>query len=181
MKVKNGSVATAVSRTLNDATYASVMSEINETVIELDEHTVTMADEASTVGYGGSSILTFPAGNILVLGATANLTLRATTSGINADWDGDFGIGSVTASNNATLSSTEQNVIPTTATPQAASSRTTAKGGSTAVAFLDGTSTAASLFLNILVDDADHDIGGTACDILASGKVKVFWINLGDY
>jgi hypothetical protein len=37
------------------------------------------------------------------------------------------------------------------------------------------------VFLNILVDDADHDITGTAANIEATGTITLYWINLGDY
>ena len=121
-----------------------------------------------------------PAGNIVVLGAVSDLALTLSAAGVNADWDGDFGVGTVTASNNATLSSTEQNIIPTTATPQAVSSATTADGESTAVAVIDGTATAADIYLNFLVDDADHDVTSTPTNIVVNGTLKLFWMNLGD-
>lgn len=146
-----------------------------------DDVAVTMADEAGVVGYGGLKIMDFAAGAILVLGAVADLDLTKSSAGINDTWDGDFGVGTVTASNNATLASTEQNIIPTTATPQAVSGATTANGQSTGVAFLDGTSTAVDVYLNFLVDDADHDITGTAANIIVNGTLTIWAINLGDY
>lgn len=144
-----------------------------------------LVDEAGVVAYVGKKIYDFPAGNILIFGATADLTVGKSSAGVNADWDGDFSLGTVTASNNATLSSTEQNIIPTTPTPQATgtgnAATTTAKGINTAaIAPLDGTATAIDLYLNLLVDDADHDVTGTACNLLLTGTVTVTWCNLGD-
>lgn len=110
----------------------------------------------------------------------ADLTVEKSSAGVNDDFDGDFAVGTVTASNNNTLASTEANVIPSTATPQATSGATTAKGVSTGVVTLDGTGTAVDLFLNFLVDDSDHDVGGTACDLIVNGTITVTWINLGD-
>lgn len=142
---------------------------------------VVLADNAGVVAYGGLKIYDFPQGNILVLGAVADVDLTKSSAGVNTNWDGDMGVGSVTATSDATLASTEQNIIPTTSTPQASSGATTANGVSTAVAFLDGTSTAADLYFNLLVDDADHDVTGTACNLILNGTMTVAWLNLGDF
>jgi sucrose-6-phosphate hydrolase SacC (GH32 family) len=142
---------------------------------------VTLADAAGAIAYGGLNFADLPAGAIVVMGATANLAVTKSAAGVNADWDGDFSIGTVTASNNASLATTEANIIASTATPQAAAGATTAKGRSTAAVYLDGTSTAVELFLNFLVDDADHDVTTTATNLILNGTVTVLWANLGDY
>lgn len=155
----------------------------HQTVLTLTNTPVVLADEAGVVAYGGLKIYDFPAGAILFLGAVASLALTKSSAGVNDNWDGDIGLGTVTASNNATLSSTEQNLIPTTATPQAVAGATTGHSESTsteAATVLDGTSTAIDAFLNILVDDADHDVGGTPCNIIANGTITITWSNLGD-
>jgi len=156
---------------------------IRKTVFTFTDAEVTMADEAGVVAYGGLKIYDMPAGAILFFGATADLDVTLTAAGINADWDGDFGIGTVTASNNATLATTEQNILPTTATPQASGSATTANGQSTATenAVIDGTSTAVDVYVNFLVDDADHDITSTPTNLVLNGTVTILWVNLGDY
>lgn len=156
-----------------------------QTIFTFAATPIALVDEAGVVAYKGTKIYDFPAGNILIFGATADLVVGKSSAGVNADWDGDFSLGTVTASNNATLSSTEQNIIPTTATPQATgvgnAATTTAKGINTAaIAPLDGTATAIDAYLNFLVDDADHDVTGTACNLLLTGTVKITWINLGD-
>lgn len=151
---------------------------VKRTTITLSSYPITMTDEAGVVAYGGSKIYDMPAGNILIFGATADLSILKSGSGINADFDGDFGLGTVTASNNATLSSTEQNIIPTTATPQAVAGATTAKGINTAaIAPLDGTATAVDIYLNALIDDADQNGGGT---LYFTGTITITWMNLGD-
>lgn len=150
------------------------------TTFTFENMTVTMADEAGVVLHGGQQLYDFPAGAIKFIGAIADLDLLG-TGNVVASWDGDFGVGTVTASNNATLATTEQNIIPTTATPQADTSKvTTANGFSTAAedVTIDGTSTAVDLFLNFLVDDADHNGGGIT---VTAGTLKVYWILLGDY
>lgn len=154
---------------------------VHRTILTLTNVAVTLADNAGVVAYGGLKVYDFPAGSIMVLGAVADLDVTKSSAGVNADWDGDFGIGTVTASNNNSLSSTEQNILPTTATPQASAGATTANGLNTAAAFLDGTGTAADAYLNVLVDDADHDVTGTACNLIFNGTITLTWVNLGDY
>lgn len=150
------------------------------TVFTFDDMTVTMTDEAGVVLYGGQKLYDFPNGVIKFIGAVADLDLLG-TGNVAASWDGDFGVGTTTAGNNNALATTEQNVIPTTATPQASTAKvTTANGFSTATedASVDGTSTAVGLYLNFLVDDADHNGGGIT---VTSGTLKVYWILMGDY
>ena len=156
---------------------------IHQSVITLTAHTIALTDAAGVVAHLGSKIYDFPAGAILILGATLNIVTTKSSAGVNADWDSDVALGTVVASNNSTLSSTEQNIIPTTATPQASSSTSTFVGQSTASenAVLDGTSTAVDCYLNVLVDDADHDVTGTACNFIFNGTVTLSWVNLGDY
>lgn len=152
--------------------------------LTLTNAVVALTDEAGVVAYGGVKVADFPAGAVCIIGATANLALTKSSAGVNADWDGDFAIGTATAGNDASLSGTEANVIPSTATPQAVSGATTAKGQTTTAlsgTIVDGTATAVDLYLNVLVDDADHDVGGTACNILATGTIDITYAMLGDY
>lgn len=153
---------------------------VHHTQFTLTNVNIAITLEASVVGYGGLKIYDMPSGAIYVVGATANLTCARVGTGLAEAYDGDFGVGTVTASNNNSLSSTEQNIIPTTATPQAVAGATTAKGQSTATenAVIDGTSTAMDVYLNFLVDLAD--ISATDA-ITVNGTINLFWINLGDY
>lgn len=110
---------------------------LRQTVFTFTNFEVTMTDEAGVVAYGGKKIYDFPNGVIDILGACSDLDITKSGAGINADFDGDFGVGTATASNNATLTGTEQNVIPSTATPQAVAGVTTADGiGVTAITAL---------------------------------------------
>lgn len=159
------------------------VSSVQKTVLRFTDVALPLVDQAGVVAYGGLKVYDFPEGQVCVLGAVADLAVTKSSAGVNNDWDGDFGLGTVTASNNATLSSTEQNLIPTTATPQATSGATTAKGASTATesgTVLDGRATAADVFLNFLVDDTDHDVTTTPCNLILNGTVTLHWINLGD-
>ena len=155
----------------------------NKTTFTFTDFAAALTDEAGVVAYSGNKIYDCPAGVIQFIGAVADLDLTLSAAGVNADWDGDFAIGTVTASNNGTLASTEQNILPTTATPQASGSATTANGFSTASENInvDGTSTAVDVYLNFLVDDADHDVTSTPTNIIVNGTITLFWRNLGDY
>lgn len=155
----------------------------HKTTLLLKDQTVTLADEAGVIAHGGQKVFDFPAGAILIEGVTTDLDITKSSAGVNADWDGDYSVGSVTASNNNTLTTTEDEMLPSTATPQASSSATTADGQSTAAenVVVDGTSTDADAFLNFLVDDADHNVAGTPCNLIVNGTITIHWRNLGDY
>lgn len=145
---------------------------------------VTLADEAGVVAYGGLKFCDMQAGAIIFLGAVSDLDVTKSSAGVNDDWDGDFAIGTVTASNNNTLTGTEASILPSTATPQASGGATTANGQSTLTqsgTVVDGTSTAVDVYINFLVDDADHNVTGTACNLILNGTVTLLYANLGDY
>lgn len=156
---------------------------LRRTVLRFKDVSFALTDAAGVVAYSGKKVYDFPEGAVLFLGAEADLALTKSSAGVNADWDGDFSVGTATASNNNTLSSTEANLIPSTATPQATDGATTAKGVSTsteAAKILDGTSAALDAYLNFLVDDADHDVTGTPCNLVVNGTLTLLWINTGD-
>lgn len=153
---------------------------LNKTTVTFTDVVIPLADAAGVVAYGGLKFFDAPAGLLHVLGAVANLAVTKSSTGVIDAFDGDFAVGTVTASNNNTLSSTEANIIPSTATPQAVAGATTAKGVSTAAATLDGTDTAVDMFLNFLVDDTDHDVTGTPANLIVNGTIVVHWVNLGD-
>lgn len=156
---------------------------VHKTVVTFLNTTIALTDEAGVVAYGGLKFYDMPEGHVCVIGAVTDLNLTKSSAGVNDDWDGDFSVGTVTASNNATLTSTEANIIPSTATPQAVAGATTADGQSTSTecpAYFDGTATATDIYINFLVDDTDHNVGGTACNLILNGTLTLTWINLGD-
>lgn len=156
---------------------------IHFTKFTLTDLEVALTDVAATVAHGSHKLYDFPAGAILILGAVADLDVTKSSAGVNDTWDGDFGLGTAAAAGDATLTSTEDDILPTTATPQAVSGATTANGQSTASENVvhDGTTTAKDLYLNVLVDDADHNVGATACNLIFNGTINVAWVLLGDY
>lgn len=155
---------------------------VHRTTLRLTSKAIALADAAGVVAYAGLKIYDFPEGNIVILDAIANLTVGKSSAGVIDAWDGDFSVGTVTASNNATLSSTEQDIIPTTATPQAVAGDTTAKGRlATSPVVLDGTGGAKDAYLNFLVDDTDHDVTTTPANLVVSGDITIVWCTAGDF
>lgn len=152
-----------------------------KTVLTFVNTPLPLIDTAATVARCALKVFDFPEGSIYIFGATANLVLTKSAAGVNADWDGDFGLGSAAAAADATLTGTEQNIIPSTPTPQAVAGATTAKGRSTAAVILDGTTTAIDVYLNVLVDDADQDVTTTPTNLIANGTITLLWANMGDY
>lgn len=155
--------------------------QVERVTLTLTDVEIALTDEPTTVAYGGLKVLDFPEGQIVILGALLDVDLTKSSAGVNADWDGDVGVGTVTASNNATLASTEQNIIPTTATPQASGGSTTANAQSTGLVVLDGTSTSVDVYINLLVDDADHDVTTTPCNLILNGTLDIVYVVVGDY
>lgn len=154
---------------------------VRRTVLRLDAKAIPLVDAAGVVAYAGLKIFDFPEGDLVILAASANLSILKSSAGVNADFDGDFAVGTVTASNNATLASTEQNIVPTTPTPQAVAGATTAKGRLAAPVSLDGTGGALDAYLNFLVDDTDHDVTTTPANLVVTGTVTIVWATAGDY
>lgn len=179
VRVSSGA-AVAVGGGADDATSLGV----HRLVVAFTNFPIPMADEVGVVAFGGVKVADLPAGALFILGATANLAVTKSSAGVIDTWDGDFAVGTAAAANDATLTGTEADLIPSTATPQAVAGATTAKGQSTgteAGTILDGTGTAKDLFVNFVVDDADHDVTGTPCNLILNGSITLTYANLGDY
>ena len=153
------------------------------TVFTLSSVKMALTDVANTVAYTSQKIYGFPVGHIYIQSAVADLTLTADAAGVNDGWKGDFGLGTAAADNNATLTNTEDDILPTTAVAAGTDDKIgVAKGASTAdehVVF-DGSSTAKGLYLNVLVDDEDQNVTGTPTNLIAAGTITLNWIFMGD-
>ncbi len=154
-------------------------SILHQSVLTLSDTPVTVANTTGS-SFGGVKLYDFPAGRMLVLGVTADLTFNWDGTDIAADGSGDFSMGT-TITADATLAGTDVDLLPSTGLldPFVAGVGT-GTGALAAAAQFDGTATAKDLNLNIIIDDAD--VADGASDIvLVSGTVRVTWINLGDY
>lgn len=159
-------------------TAVECMPIIHQTILTLAASSVTMTDAGAAGCHGGLKIYDFPEGVVHIYGATCDLAVTAGAGGITDTASVVGSIGTVvTATDNATLTTTEANIIPSTAV--------TLTGGvgafdsaSTGGATYNGYSTPVDLFLNFAVPDA----GSTANDTLTvSGNVTVTWVYLGDF
>lgn len=150
-----------------------------KTTLTLVNTPLALVDEAGVVAYKGLKVYDMPAGSILFHGARINCAVTKSSAGVIDTWDGDVGLGTVIASNNATLASTEQDLCPTTATPQAVGGATTAKAISTSTEAAKVFANGMDVYLNALVDDADHDVTGTPCNLIFNGTIDIYWTPLG--
>lgn len=152
-------------------------------------HTIlTLANVAQTVTngteYQSTKIYDFPEGRISVLGVTATLQQKTTStlaSTLNASSTGGIALGTVAASNVA-LSSTMVDLLPETAFTSSATvdvAGTAVSAALAAGAQFDGTTTAKDMYLNTGYETT-ADIDGNATQTI-SGTVKITWIALGDY
>lgn len=133
---------------------------------------------ASGVGYGAVEVGDLPEGNILLLGAVSYAQFTSADGDVQATYDGDYSIGT-TATADATLSTTDANVIPSTSFGGAATSGVSpnARGSNATAVVLDNTDGSLELNLNVIIDDAN--ISGAA-DFTATGVVELLYAVLLD-
>lgn len=138
---------------------------------------VATTDNTTNGAQGSLKFFTFPAGNIVIHGATTNLTIARVGTNITANASVVGSVGTVAAANtDSTLSATEANVVPSTVSTLTAGAGAT-KGESTAAVTVDGTNTNAELYLNFAMPDASS-AGNDA--LLVNGTIVVMFTNTGD-
>lgn len=130
------------------------------------------------ISFGSKQLLTFPKGKIHIISSNVEDFLWGLTNAGNATpiagtMGGDFSLGS-TATSDATLNSTDVNILASTSYDPF-STAVSANSGINVI--LDGTSTASSIYLNAIIDDAD--VADAASDILELGCTmwfKWYWM-----
>jgi hypothetical protein len=133
---------------------------------------------ASGVGFGTAVIGDLPQGNILFLGATAYLQFTKLDSGTTATFDGDYSVGT-TATADATLGTTDANIIGSTALGAATAGLSpVARGEGATAAMLDNTDGSLELNLNLIIDDAA--VSADDQDFTVDGVVDLIYAVLGD-
>jgi hypothetical protein len=152
---------------------------MTKTVITLSGLEVEMVDAGAAGSHGSVKLYDFPECNLFFLGGTCDLTIVAGEGGLTdtAAVVGAVGTAAV-GTDNATLTTTEADLIPSTASTLTAGAGVTKGKTLTAGAVVfDGTATAKDAFLNFAVPDA----GSTEDDTLTvSGTITLVWSNLGD-
>lgn len=144
---------------------------LRQTKLTFNAVAFTITDNGAN-GSGGLKVYTFPIGVIKTDGGVANIAI---TYGTVTDANVIASVGSVTAAADATLTSTEANIIASTAAATTSGAGTFA-GIASAVAYLDGTATAAAVFLNI----ATSTDPSTNNSMTLTGTLLITWTNLGD-
>jgi len=119
-------------------------------------------------------------GNVLLLGAVANLTFSGPTSAnLTDDFQGDYSLGS-TATADITLAGTDVDVIGSTAIPAAtAEVSANVRGVNAAQAVINNTAAAGEINLNVLLD-ADEVTDAETVILTVTGTVDIAYIVLGD-
>lgn len=150
---------------------------VHKTTFTFSAHSVTMTD--ATDSTGSVAIYTFPEGFIKVYGSLCNLTTTAGVGGITDTAALVLSVGSVVvATDNATLTSTEADIIASYAGTLIGGEGVFTKDGALVAAAFDGHTTDEAIFLNLAVPDADTSANDT---IELTGDCTIVWSNLGDF
>lgn len=187
MIISDNPVTTAGIGAKNGAT-VSVVEEgnglVHKTILTLTATPLEVISVTTGNGVGGIKIYDLPAGFIKILGSTSDLSLGVATEDDYTDNapEGDISIGTLAPANADALGTdaTDDNIGTATAWTMTAFVDSSINVPPEADLLLDGTSTAADILVNALVDASDID-DGTTTDLEVTGTVTVYWINLGDF
>ena len=125
------------------------------------------------VGWGTAVIGDLPEGNVLFLGAVANIVVTGPGTGHVATFNGDFAIGSAPTAD-ATLNGAEVDIVASSPIGPAVSNVTPlARGAGATVAMLDNTDGSLELNLQLLIDDADISANGVVFSV--SGELVLLY------
>lgn len=151
----------------------------HKTILTLRSVVIATVDAGAAGAQGSQKVYDFPEGAIQFLGATMNLTTLAGAGGI-ADTGALVGsVGSVAAgAGDAALTSTEANIIPSTAGTLVAGAGVLKGISAAPIAPVDGTTTPVDAILNIAVPDAGSSADDT---VTISGTITITWSNAGDF
>lgn len=146
--------------------------------IPLDGLSVTTTDATTNGAHGSKLLFTMPEGLVVIQGAVTNLTIARVGTSITTTASVVSSLGTVAVANtDATLTSTEANIIPSTSGTLTAGAGTV-KGQSTATTTLDGTDTPVPVYLNFAMPDSSH---GTSADaLLVNGTITIVYSVIGD-
>lgn len=135
---------------------------------------------ATGIGFGSAVVMNLPEGNILLLGLVLNATFSksAGATGVQAAFDGDFGLGTTPASD-ATITAGDVDLVASTALGAATSGVSPVQRGTNATqVIINNTAADLEVNLNLLIDDAN--INADAQTILVNGDLVIAYIVLSD-
>lgn len=155
-----------------------------QTYLRFDALPMSFANAGSGAGWATKPVYTFPIGYVHLLDFNAYFTRIVMTSGFgDLAGSGDYGFGS-TATADATIGTTDVDMLASTAMldPFVAGVGTSnAWARLAAAATFANTSTALSVNLNAIIDDADvGDLSVTPAIAHFTGYAKFTWLHFGD-
>jgi hypothetical protein len=142
----------------------------------------------SGASFGSAGLYTFPEGGILIETCNAyfsSITFNSAagaTGDIDGAGSGDYSIGS-TATADATLSTTDVNILPSTAMLDpfvVGVGRSNVSSILAAPASLLGNVTAITAYLNVIIDDADVADGAASDSVYFTGHIWIKWAWAGN-
>ncbi len=148
----------------------------NTSILTLSAFSVATTDATTSGAGGGAAIYTFPEG-VIQVSVVVNLAIARVGTNLTATAAVVSAVGSATAAADATLTSTEADIVASTSTTLTAGAATF-QAASTSIVTLNGTASAAKLYLNFATNDAGS--GGNDA-IAATGTVAITWRLIGDY
>jgi hypothetical protein len=157
---------------------APARQEIVRQTIKVDNLALSVAG-TSGVGFGSAVAAGLPEGNILFLGGVAYLQFTEADADVTDTYTGNFSVGT-TATADATLDTTDANLIGSTALSAATggvSPRTRGVSAADATEILDNTDGSLEVNLNLTI--ADASISGTG-SFVVDGVIELVYIVLGD-
>lgn len=175
---KNGATVTADEQGIGGV--------LQKTVLTCTATPVTITDDANVAQYGGTGKLyDFPEGLLVIFGAVVDGSVTLGTTGtITTTWGGGVSLGTATATTGSTLTGTEADIMPEVNVAAATAKVAVVDAVSVATAltesgarWLDGTTTAKDLYLNLVVDDSATHTSGTGT---FTGTVTFLWTLIGD-
>lgn len=159
----------------------------HRTQLQFQNLPVTVANTTGA-SFGSALLYTFPQGLIFVkafMAKFSSIAFNTTIGGgsaIGTGGSGDYSVGT-TATADATLSSTDVNLLPSTAMldPFVGGLGSSNVGSYLAAgALFDGTATAIPAYLNVIIDDADVADASTST-VYFTGSAQITWEWNGDY
>jgi hypothetical protein len=149
---------------------------IRHTRVKITALSVTMTDATTAGSHGTQQLYTFPAKQVCVVAASIDLSIARVSTGLSATAAIVAGVGSAAvATDNGALTTTEQDIVASTAATLSSGANTGVSGRSPAGGATFAASTVARL--NFAVPDA----GTSANDALTvTGFVDLFWFPLND-
>lgn len=152
---------------------------LKKTTLAIRNLAISVAAVSTGIGWGTAVIGDFPEGNILILGTVANLQFTATGTNATTTFDGDFSIGT-TPTADSTLSTTDADIIASTALGAATARVSPVARGALGTPFLvDNTTGSLELNLNLLIDAANIT-DDTTVPLTVTGEIYIAYIVLGD-